>query len=86
MYPTPDQTLSLIMVHPALFPLVRAVLISMASGIDRAQGGAASTALQGVGGEFLRWLQACAAGTDDMTRGFAGAILGHDSVQALTYL
>ncbi|CAM9623584.1 unnamed protein product [Ectocarpus sp. 8 AP-2014] len=66
--------------------LRRAVLIAVATGVERSQDGAASGAVQGQQGEFLRWLQACAQGSDGGTRELAGAVLGHSSVQALAYL
>ena len=58
----------------------------MATGVERSQDGAASGAVQGQQGEFLRWLQACARGSDGATRELAGAVLGHSSVQALAYM
>lgn len=64
----------------------RAVLIAVATGVERSQDGAASGAVQGQQGEFLRWLKACAQGSDGATRELAGAVLGHSSVQALAYM
>ncbi|CAM9213453.1 unnamed protein product, partial [Ectocarpus sp. 12 AP-2014] len=66
--------------------LRRAMLIAVATGVERSPDGAASGAVQGQQGEFLRWLQACAQGSDKGTRELAGAVLGHSSVQALAYL
>lgn len=75
---------------PPFPPLVpspkRAVLIAVATGVERSQDGAASGAVQGQQGEFLRWLQACAQGSDGPARELAGAVLGHSSVQALAYM
>lgn len=62
----------------------RAVLVALATGVERSQDGAASAAMHGHAGEFLRWLQGCAAtGSDSGTRELAGAVLRHASVQAL---
>ncbi|CAM9938777.1 unnamed protein product [Pylaiella littoralis] len=60
--------------------LRRAVLVAVATGIERSQDGAASGAVQGQQGEFLRWLQACAQESDRGTRELAGAVLGHSSM------
>jgi len=71
-----------------LFPYApdRAVLIAVATGIERSQDGAASGAVQGQQGELLRWLHTCTQGSDGPTRELAGAVLGHSSVQALAYM
>ncbi|CAM9509070.1 unnamed protein product [Scytosiphon promiscuus] len=66
--------------------LRRAILIAVATGVERSQDGAASGAVQGQQGELLRWLQACARGSDSGTRELAEAVLGHSSVQALTFM
>lgn len=64
----------------------RAALIAIATGVDRSQDGAASGAMQGHAGEFLRWLHGCTTVSDSETRHLAEAVLGHSSVQALAYL
>lgn len=69
-----------------LFLPQRAVLVAVATGIERSQDGAASGAVQGQQGEFLRWLQACAQESDRGTRELAGAVLGHSSMQALAFM
>ncbi|CAM9748608.1 unnamed protein product [Ascophyllum nodosum] len=66
--------------------LRRAVLIAVATGVERSPDGVATGALQGHAGELLRWLQACTAGADGQSRELAVAVLGHSSVQALAYL
>eukprot|EP00904_Undaria_pinnatifida_P012756 jgi/Undpi1/8610/HiC_scaffold_25.g11075.m1 len=66
--------------------LRRAALIAIATGVDRSQDGAASGAMQGHAGEFLRWLHGCTTVSDSETRHLAEAVLGHSSVQALAYL
>ena len=72
--------------NPTLYPHLRAALIAMATGVERAQDGAASGAMQGRAGEFLRWLHECTTVSDSESRELAEAVLGHSSVQALAYL
>lgn len=66
----------------------RAVLVAVAIGLERSQGGDASGAspFHGQAGELLRWLQACATGSDGESRKLALAIMGQSSVQAMAYL
>jgi len=62
--------------------------VAVAIGLERSQGGATSGAspFHGHAGELLRWLQACATGSDGESRKLALAVMGHSSVQALAYL
>lgn len=65
---------------------VRAVLVAVATSVEHARDMAVSAALQGDAGEFLRWLESCAKGSDGDTRELAEFVLGNGDVQALASL